>query len=81
MQLPIDKTLSRAFLSLVGGQVVETKLLELRSTSSAGEYQGQKLGLYYLTTDQREESPRQGLVYRQLHCGPGGSETQYYLYR
>merc|ERR1712107_546435 len=56
-------------------------LLELRSTSGAGEYRGNRLGLYHLTTDQREESSRQGLVYRQLHCGPGSSETQYYLYR
>jgi len=50
-------------------------LLELRSTSGAGEYWGDQLGVYHLTTDQREESLRQGLVYLQLHCGPGCSET------
>merc|ERR1711953_835841 len=44
-------------------------LLELRSRLGAGEYQGDRLGLYHLTIDTREESKRQGLVYRQLHDG------------
>ena len=54
-------------------------LLELRSKSGAGEYRGYVLGLYYLTIDTREESKRQGLVYRQLH--DGDDQLQYYLHR
>ena len=54
-------------------------LLELRSRSGAGEDQGDTLGLYHLTIDPREESKRQGLVYRQLHNGD--NQRQYYLYR
>ena len=51
--------------------------LELRSLAGAGEYQGDVLGLYHLTTD--PESERQGpAVYRQLH---DGNQQQYYLYR
>ena len=52
--------------------------LELRSSAGAGEYQGDVLGLYQLTTD--PESERQGpAVYRQLHDGE--EQIQYYLYR
>ena len=46
----------------------------------AGECRGSHLGLYHQTIDPREESLRQGLVYRQLHR-IGGNEQQYYLYR
>merc|ERR1719507_410749 len=53
-------------------------LLELRSRSGAGEYQGDRLGLYHLTKDTREESKRQGPVYRQLH---DRDNEQWYLYR
>ena len=53
-------------------------LLELSSRSGAGEWHGDSLGLYHLTTDTREESKRQGPVYRQLH---DGDNEQYYLYR
>ena len=53
-------------------------MLELRSRSGAGEYLGDRLGLYHLTKDTREESQRQGPVYRQLH---DGDNKQWYLYR
>jgi len=65
-------------------QLLETSgtplLLELRSTSGAGEYQGDKLGLYHLTIDPREERLKQGLVYRQLH-DVRANQCQYYLFR
>ena len=47
----------------------------------AGENQGDKLGLYHLTTDPREESSRRGLVYKQFHCGQDVKKIHYYLYR
>jgi len=64
--------------------------LELRSSSDKGKlHQGDKLGLYHLTTDTREESKRQGPVYRQyyneqLYSGLywyNGKWPTYYLYR
>ena len=55
-------------------------LLELRSTSGAFNYRSFLLGIYHLTIDTREESLRQGLVYRRLHDG-GDKQLQYYLYR
>ena len=54
-------------------------LLELRSKSDAGKIYGNLLGLYHLTIDTREESLRQGLVYRQLH--DADAEEQIYLFR
>ena len=54
-------------------------LLELRSVSGAGKRWSSLLGTYNLTVDTREESLRQGLVYRKLH--DGDNQWQFYLSR
>ena len=54
-------------------------MVELRSRSEKEkEWCGDPLGLYQLTVDTREESLRQGVVYRQPH---DGDDWQFYLYR
>ena len=51
--------------------------VELRSSGEAGEYLGDKMGLYQLLSD-GGKGARQGPVYRQRH---DGDNQQYYLYR
>ena len=49
--------------------------LELRTTGPAGEWQGLKMGVYQL----HSEDEGMGRVYKQRHDADG--DTQYYLYR
>ena len=53
-----------------------TLLVELRSSGGAGEYQGERLGLYQLLPDEKGDG--QSPVYRQRH---DGDNEHYYLYR
>ena len=52
-------------------------LVELRSSGGAGEYQGDKPGLYQLLPG-GGEGGMQGPVYRQLH---NTNDQHFYLYR
>ena len=51
--------------------------IELRSSGGAGEWQGDKMGLYQLLPD-AEKGDEQGPVYRQRH---DGDNQHFYLYR
>merc|ERR1711872_499618 len=55
------------------------QLLEFRSSSSAGDHCGAKLGPYRLRADPREKSLRQGHVFQQ--CNGENSEEHFFLYR
>ena len=73
------KTYSNAKISMMFNLMLfqgQPNLLELRTTGAAGEYHGERLGLYKLLPEVTGDggSP----VYRQMH---DGDNKEYFLYR